>query len=57
MATDSDPPSPPERQYDVFISYAHADQAWVAVLAENLHHAGLEVFFDQWKTCWMPRAW
>jgi tetratricopeptide (TPR) repeat protein len=34
---------------DVFISYAHADQAWVEVLAENLHQSGLEVFFDEWE--------
>jgi hypothetical protein len=34
---------------DVFISYAHADQAWVEVLAENLHQLGLDVFFDQWE--------
>jgi hypothetical protein len=35
--------------YDVFISYAHADQERVRRLAENLHHAGLEVFFDEWE--------
>jgi len=34
---------------DVFISYAHADQAWVRVLAENLHQSGLNVFFDEWE--------
>jgi TIR domain/CHAT domain len=35
-------------RWDVFVSYAHEDQAWVRVLAENLHRAGREVFFDQW---------
>ncbi|MGH3928404.1 MAG: toll/interleukin-1 receptor domain-containing protein, partial [Pseudonocardiaceae bacterium] len=35
-------------RWDVFISYAHEDQAWVRVLAENLHRAGRDVFFDQW---------
>ena len=34
---------------DVFISYAHADGAWVEVLAGNLHRAGLEVWFDEWE--------
>ena len=34
---------------DVFISYAHADAAWVEVLAGNLHQAGLEVWLDQWE--------
>jgi hypothetical protein len=34
---------------DVFISYARADQAWVKVLAENLHQSGVEVFFDEWE--------
>jgi tetratricopeptide (TPR) repeat protein len=33
---------------DVFVSYAHADQAWVRVLAENLYQAGLNVFYDEW---------
>ncbi len=33
---------------DVFISYAHADGEWVKTLAENLHRAGLKVFYDQW---------
>ena len=33
---------------DVFISYAHADGEWVNALAENLHRAGLKVFFDKW---------
>jgi hypothetical protein len=34
---------------DVFISYAHADQEWVRVLAENLHQSGLNVFYDEWE--------
>jgi TIR domain/CHAT domain/AAA ATPase domain len=33
---------------DVFISYGHEDAAWVRLLAENLHRAGFEVFFDEW---------
>ncbi|MGH4008407.1 MAG: TIR domain-containing protein, partial [Pseudonocardiaceae bacterium] len=36
-------------RWDVFVSYAHEDAAWVRVLAENLHRAGREVFFDQWE--------
>lgn len=36
-------------RWDVFVSYAHEDQAWVRVLAENLHRAGRDVFFDQWE--------
>jgi TIR domain len=35
--------------YDIFISYARADQDRVRRLAENLHQSGLEVFFDQWE--------
>jgi hypothetical protein len=35
--------------FDVFLSYAHADSEWVRVLAENLHQAGLNVFFDDWE--------
>jgi len=34
---------------DVFISYGHADAAWVRTLAANLHHAELEVFYDEWR--------
>ena len=34
---------------DVFISYAHDDQNWVRVLAENLHQSGLNVFYDEWE--------
>src|SRR5438105_1781551 len=34
---------------DVFISYGHADAAWVGTLAENLNNAGLEVFYDEWR--------
>ena len=34
---------------DVFVSYAHADEAWVEVLAGNLHRAELEVWFDEWE--------
>lgn len=35
--------------YDVFVSYARADGEQVSRLAENLHQAGLEVFFDEWE--------
>ncbi|MGH8573390.1 MAG: toll/interleukin-1 receptor domain-containing protein, partial [Gammaproteobacteria bacterium] len=37
------------QQWDVFVSYAHEDEAWVRVLAENLHRAGRDVFFDRWE--------
>ncbi len=36
-------------EFDVFISYGHADAAWVEVLAANLHRAGFEVFLDVWE--------
>jgi hypothetical protein len=36
------------RKYDVFISYGPGDLDWVRLLAENLHRANLDVFFDQW---------
>jgi TIR domain len=36
------------QRWDVFVSYAHEDEAWVRVLVENLHRAGRDVFFDQW---------
>lgn len=32
-----------------FISYAHADQEWVRVLAENLHQSGVDLFYDEWE--------
>ena len=35
--------------FDVFLSYAHADRDWVQTLAENLHQSGLDVFFDEWE--------
>src|SRR5438105_5021431 len=35
--------------FDVSVSYGHQDQAWVRTLAENLHRAGLEVFYDEWE--------
>ncbi|MGH4008405.1 MAG: CHAT domain-containing protein, partial [Pseudonocardiaceae bacterium] len=35
-------------RWDVFISYAHEDEACVRVLTENLHRAGRDVFFDRW---------
>jgi tetratricopeptide (TPR) repeat protein len=35
--------------WDVFLSYARADAAQVHRLAENLHHAGLKVFLDEWE--------
>lgn len=33
----------------VFVSYAHADAAWVRRLAENLHQSGVDVLFDEWE--------
>jgi tetratricopeptide (TPR) repeat protein len=38
-----------EGDWDVFVSYGHADAAWVHVLAGNLHRAGFEVFLDVWE--------
>ncbi len=37
------------RRWDVFVSYAHEDEAWVRALADNLHRAGRDVFFDRWE--------
>ncbi|HXM56110.1 MAG TPA: toll/interleukin-1 receptor domain-containing protein, partial [Candidatus Dormibacteraeota bacterium] len=39
----------PVSGFDVFVSYAHTDGAWVRTLAENLERAGLHVFFDEWE--------
>jgi tetratricopeptide (TPR) repeat protein len=36
-------------EFDVFVSYGHADQAWARLLAENLERAGLHVFYDEWE--------
>ncbi|WSC96901.1 toll/interleukin-1 receptor domain-containing protein [Streptomyces sp. NBC_01754] len=33
---------------DVFLSYTHADAAWVRRLAGDLSRRGLRVFFDEW---------
>ncbi|MGW1145287.1 TIR domain-containing protein [Streptomyces sp. NPDC002454] len=43
-------PAPPERCHliDVFLSYPHADAAWVRELAGALSRRGLRVFFDEW---------
>ena len=40
---------PDTESWHVFISYAHADQKWVNILADNLHRLGLDVFFDKWE--------
>ncbi|MGH3980488.1 MAG: TIR domain-containing protein, partial [Pseudonocardiaceae bacterium] len=37
------------QRWDVFVSYAHEDEVWVRALAENLHRAGRDVFFDRWE--------
>ena len=42
--------TPEPESYDGFISYSHTDAAWVQTLAENLHRADLDVWFDQWET-------
>jgi len=34
--------------YDVFLSHAHADAAWVEGLARKLDDAGFSVWFDRW---------
>jgi TIR domain/CHAT domain len=36
-------------RFDAFICYSHEDAAWVHALAENLHHAGLDIFLDKWE--------
>ncbi|MGW2836027.1 TIR domain-containing protein, partial [Streptomyces sp. NPDC001286] len=36
-------------RFDVFVSYAHEDEPWARVLAENLHRLGLDVWLDQWQ--------
>ncbi|MCW8378767.1 KGGVGR-motif variant AAA ATPase [Streptomyces justiciae] len=35
--------------YDVYLSYAHADENWTLALAENLKRLGLTVFVDAWE--------
>ena len=35
--------------YDAFVSYGHADAAWVHVLAGNLEELGVRVFLDAWE--------
>jgi tetratricopeptide (TPR) repeat protein len=35
--------------YDAFVSYSHADAAWVHALAGNLERLGLHVFLDVWE--------
>ena len=35
------------QRYDVFLSYASPDNAWVAELAEQLRALGLNVFLDK----------
>ena len=37
------------QRWDVFVSYTHEDEAWVRALADNLHRAGRDVFFDRWE--------
>jgi hypothetical protein len=36
-------------RYDVFVSYGHADEEWVTVLADNLVRSGLEVWQDRYE--------
>ncbi|MDQ1050301.1 toll/interleukin-1 receptor domain-containing protein [Streptomyces sp. V4I2] len=44
----SAPGHSPVERFDVFVSYAHADQDWALALAENLQRLGLRVWVDQW---------
>ncbi|MFG2343703.1 TIR domain-containing protein, partial [Streptomyces phaeochromogenes] len=36
-------------RFDAFVSYAHEDEPWARVLAENLERLGLHVWLDQWE--------
>jgi len=36
-------------QFDVFVSYAHADAAWVKALAFELRRRHIKIFFDEWE--------
>src|SRR5262245_47214655 len=38
-----------KKDYDVFISYSHADTDFVAALAEKLRASSLRVWFDRWE--------
>ena len=40
------PPSP-DREWDVFISYASEDKTTVALLAQELRHRGVKAWFDE----------
>jgi len=35
--------------YDVFLSHASANKAWVEILARNLKDRGFKVFYDEWS--------
>ncbi len=39
----------PPHTWDVFVSYARADQDTVRQLAGNLHNVGLDIFLDEWE--------
>ncbi|MEX1361889.1 MAG: TIR domain-containing protein [Nannocystaceae bacterium] len=43
------PPAHDGRAWDVFLSYASADEQLVQRLAEELHHRQLRVFLDRWE--------
>ncbi|MEO1086253.1 MAG: toll/interleukin-1 receptor domain-containing protein, partial [Acidobacteriota bacterium] len=39
----------PVESFDVFLSHASHDRAWVEALAENLVRLGLKPYFDRWQ--------
>ena len=38
---------PPRGEYDIFLSHATPDKAWILTLAERLEALGLRVFVDK----------
>ena len=52
-ATDTTAPAPPpERHYDVALSFAGEQRGFVQDVATALRHAGVEVFYDDFEDLW-----
>ena len=52
LAADRKPQSKPvsdEKDYDIFVSYAHRDRQLVQDLAQRLHQQGVRLWYDRWE--------